>query len=156
MNVQGQWQINQGNLPLQINIQPMRPDGSFVGGASYNNGSVTGAGVGYVHDGIFVFRRLWTNNAEGIYTGVQDGQGRLFGATFNVLNPSQTATGRVPRRSSLRRARIPSRTASLASAIQDLCHGVILLRYGGTMDVRKDARPQRRWSGTTQPLEWAS
>lgn len=98
MDVQGRWDINQnqGTL-LQLNIQPMRGDGSFVGGASYDNGRVTGAGVGFVHDGIFVLRIFWTNNAEGIYTGVLDGAGHLFGSTFDVRNPNVTAPWMSPR-----------------------------------------------------------
>ncbi|NGZ07959.1 MAG: hypothetical protein CV088_01045 [Nitrospira sp. LK70] len=92
MDVTGQWQMIQGDLILTANISPVEPDGSFKGVVTWNNGNSIGGGKGYIRDGIFVFRVSWSNNSEGIYTGVPDAQGRLVGSTFNVFNPSQIST----------------------------------------------------------------
>jgi hypothetical protein len=91
-NVSGQWTIIQGNTTVALNIQPARPDGSFVLTASHTNGSVSGGGFGSLRDGLFTLRITWTNNTEGVYTGVFDEQGFLHGGTFDVRHPTSVAS----------------------------------------------------------------
>jgi hypothetical protein len=97
MNVSGQWTIIQmgpgtNRFEVAVNIQPVRPDGSFVLTATHSNGTVAGGGFGSVRDGHFTIRITWTNNTEGVYSAVFDPQGFLFGSAFDVRNPTNIAS----------------------------------------------------------------
>jgi hypothetical protein len=75
------------NLP--VTIQPLRPDGSFIGTATF--GDARGAGFGSLRDGVFQFTITWTNFQIGVYSGIFDQQGFLIGSTFDATNPSNVA-----------------------------------------------------------------
>jgi hypothetical protein len=90
-NVQGNWTLKQSNnIEVVLDLQAPKPDGTFVGTASF--GGTKGGGFGWVHDGTFVFRIVWSNNSEGVYVGVLDSQRHLNGATFDVSHPKTVAT----------------------------------------------------------------
>src|SRR4051812_49176429 len=92
-NVEGSWQINQGATIITVNLSPPRPDGVFNGTASYN--SVHGAGFGgveVIYYDEFTFNIRWSNGTQGFYSGTFDNSGFIKGVTFDVTNPSSTAT----------------------------------------------------------------
>jgi len=92
-DIGGLWKIIQspGGDSI-ISVSPVsQPGGAFTASAIQLGNGVHGAGGGHV-DGDFVsFVINWQNNTAGVYNGSFDGQGRIFGATFDLKNPGSTA-----------------------------------------------------------------
>jgi hypothetical protein len=76
-----------------IDIDQVRPDGTFNLEASHTNGSVRGSGSGELRpdpDRIF-FIINWNNNTRGSYQGFFAPDNFINGSTFDVNNPSIVA-----------------------------------------------------------------
>jgi hypothetical protein len=91
-NISGFWRIDQGNNDSVVNVSEFNPStGNFNIHAMQLSNGVQGAGGGNV-DGEFVsFVINWQNGTRGAYNGTFDGQGRINGASFDIMNPGSTA-----------------------------------------------------------------
>jgi hypothetical protein len=90
------WDVIQGNaLRITIDIDTVRPDGTFDLEASHSNSMVRGRGFGEltrdsVGDRIH-FTITFDNDTQGDYSGTFDAQGFINGASFDVKHPQSKA-----------------------------------------------------------------
>ena len=74
-----------------IDIDQVRPDGTFDLEASHSNGSVKGRGSGELRSDRIFFIIDWNNNTRGSYQGFFDPDNFINGSAFDVNNPSSVA-----------------------------------------------------------------
>jgi hypothetical protein len=87
-NIAGLWDLVQGNsLPVTVNIDSVKEDGTFTLEAQHNGDTVRGHGSGTVRGDEVHFTINWSNNTQGAYIGAFDGGGFLNGSTFDIKNP---------------------------------------------------------------------
>jgi hypothetical protein len=91
-DIGGLWKILQSNGDSIINVTHVsQPDGAFGAEAIQLGNGVHGGGGGHVAGNFVSFVINWDNNTAGAYNGSFDGQGRIFGASFDLKNPGSTA-----------------------------------------------------------------
>ena len=91
-NVGGLWKIIQSNAEVVVSVtQVPQPEGAFTLEGLQLGSNVHGRGGGNVTGNSVGFVINWNNDTAGAYNGAFDGQGRLFGATFDLKNPGSTA-----------------------------------------------------------------
>jgi hypothetical protein len=97
-DIGGLWKIIQPNGESFVTVSHVsQPDGAFTLEAQQVANGVRGRGGGNVtrefpDQGERVsFVINWDNHTAGAYTGAFDGQGHIFGSTFDLLHPGSTA-----------------------------------------------------------------
>jgi hypothetical protein len=91
-DIAGLWDIIQtNNFVVPINIDPVKPDGSFTLHAEQGQGEVSGPGEGHVNGNLVNFLVNWTNGTTGAYNGAFDEHGVINGSTFDIKHPGAFA-----------------------------------------------------------------
>jgi hypothetical protein len=93
-NIIGLWDaIQTAGGRATIDIDTVRPDGTFTLEAQHSGGAVTGNGDGRFldNDRQVHFTVNWNNNTQGAYIGAFDANGVLNGSTFDMKNPESHA-----------------------------------------------------------------
>jgi hypothetical protein len=91
-NIGGLWKIIQPTVEVVVFVtQVPQPEGAFTIEGLQVGPNVRGSGGGNVAGNTVSFVLNWQNDTAGSYHGAFDGQGRIFGATFDLKNPGSTA-----------------------------------------------------------------
>ena len=83
--------IQTNGARVVVDIDQVRPDGTFDLEASHGNGSVRGRGSGELRSDQILFVVNWNNNTRGSYQGAFASDHFINGSTFDMNNPSSVA-----------------------------------------------------------------
>jgi hypothetical protein len=94
-DIHGLWSIIQSNgfaCPVVVENFDSQSGAFTLQAMQSGSGAIQGAGNGSVNNDEVHFRINWDGGAKGQYDGTFDAQGVIHGATFDVNNPSSSAT----------------------------------------------------------------